>query len=162
LLVIPVCCLRAQQQERKLEERIMKPDMSLQNDAQNKNFTADKTSVKKRARVSTFYVQQGSRTKNYSGTRNYSAREFNAGSFHNENEAVARNLSAKQAETSTYSATSRTQNGHPVHDHDKAQPGRDYAGNRPYLEKGKSQKFLNRKNRPMTIDEVRDLLNKNR
>ena len=38
---------------------------------------------------------------------------------------------------------------------------RAYAGNRPFLDEGKSQQSLNQKNAPLTIDQVRELLNKN-
>jgi hypothetical protein len=39
---------------------------------------------------------------------------------------------------------------------------RDFAGNRPFLGQGKSQKALHAQDRPLTIDEVRELLNKNK
>jgi hypothetical protein len=38
----------------------------------------------------------------------------------------------------------------------------DFAGNRPFLGQGKSQKALHAQDRPLTIDEVRELLNKNK
>jgi hypothetical protein len=162
LLLLPLCCIHAQEQERKLVDRIMKPDMGLANDAQNKKFTADRTSVNKRAQVNTFYVQQGSRAKSFSGTGEFSAKQFGAATYNNGDSAVARNLSDKNAQSWTYSAASKSHHTGAAYDQKKAQSSRDYAGNRPYLEQGKSQKFLNRKNRPMTINEVRDLLNKNK
>ena len=45
---------------------------------------------------------------------------------------------------------------------DKKVAVRTYAENRPFLEEGKSQKSLNRQNAPLTIDQVRELLNKNK
>ena len=45
---------------------------------------------------------------------------------------------------------------------DKKVPSRAYAENRPFLDQGKSQKSLNRQNAPLTIDQVRELLNKNK
>jgi len=39
---------------------------------------------------------------------------------------------------------------------------REYAGNRPFLDKGKSQKSLSAQNKPLTIEQVRELLNKNK
>ena len=68
----------------------------------------------------------------------------------------------KQAASTTFSDASKQSQIKTANESNKAQSSRDYSGNRPYLEKGKSQKFLNRKNKPMTIDEVRDLLNKNK
>jgi len=51
-------CVRGQDQERNLVDRLLKPDMSLQNRAQNKKFiAANGASIDKRATASTFYVQ---------------------------------------------------------------------------------------------------------
>jgi hypothetical protein len=162
LLVLPCCCARAQEQERKLIDRIMKPDMTLENDAQKKKFTADRTSVNKQAHVSTFYLEQKSAGKKFSGTRDFSSGQFATGNFNQTDKRSARDYAGNNAATPTYSEAPKTASTHTVHDQNKASASHDYASNRPYLEKGKSQKFLNRKNKPMTIDEVRDLLNKNK
>src|SRR5207237_6548099 len=45
---------------------------------------------------------------------------------------------------------------------DKKVASHAYAENRPFLDQGKSQKSLNRQNAPLTIDQVRELLNKNK
>lgn len=162
LVVLPCCCIYAQQQERKLVDRIMEPDMSLENESQNKKFTADKTSVNKKANVRTFYLQQKSPGKEFSGTRDFSTKEAGVRSFNNGNEAVANNLAAKKSPSASYSEATKAAGTKAVSDGNKGQPSRSYSGNRPYLEQGKSQKSLNRKNKPMTIDEVRELLNKNK
>jgi hypothetical protein len=39
---------------------------------------------------------------------------------------------------------------------------RAYPGSRQFLDEGKSQKSLNQENAPLTIDQVRELLNKNK
>ena len=140
----------------------MEPDMKLGNEAQHKKFTADKTSVNRKANVNAFYVQQRSNSKQFSGSRQYSAREFNSRNFEQGDQAVARDVSSQKAVDWTYSASGKTASTHTARDQNKTQASRDYTGNRPYLEKGKSQKSLSRKNKPMTIDEVRDLLNKNK
>ena len=136
--------------------------MKLGNDAQHKKFTADKTSVNKKANVHAFYVQQRANSKQFSGSRQYAAREYNSRNFEQGDQAVARDISSQKAEDWTYSAAGKTANTRTARDQNKTQPSRDYADNRPYLEKGKSQKSLSRKNKPMTIDEVRDLLNKSK
>jgi hypothetical protein len=41
-------------------------------------------------------------------------------------------------------------------------PVREYAGTRPFLDKGKSQKSLQAQNKPLTIEQVRELLNKSK
>lgn len=45
---------------------------------------------------------------------------------------------------------------------DKKVAIRTYAENRPFLDEGKSQKSLNQQNAPLTIEQVRELLNKNK
>ncbi|HEY4282507.1 MAG TPA: hypothetical protein VGM62_05530 [Chthoniobacterales bacterium] len=162
LLLLPLCYVQAQQQEKTLADRIMEPDMTLANSAQNKKFIADRTSVNKHAHVSTFYLEQKSPGKRYDGTRDFSAKNYDARGFKHGNEAVADNLAGKQAAATSYNEGSKTAATHSVHDQNKAQPAGPYGASRPYLEQGKSQKSLNRKTRPMTIDEVRDLLNKNK
>ena len=162
LLLLPIFCAHGQDQERKLIDRIMKPDMALENDAQKKKFTADRTSVHKKAHVNTFNFQQKSPAKQYRGTRDFSAQQFNSREFTQTDHPMANNASGKKASTSTYSEASKTNSTRTARDQDRSQASRDYAGNRPYLEQGKSQKSLNRKNKPMTIDEVRELLNKNK
>ena len=162
LLLLPIFHAHAQQQERKLVDRIMQPDMTLENDAQKKTFTADRTSVNKKARVSTFNFQQKSRTKQYGGTRDFSAQQFNAQQYTQSDHPVADNASKKKAASSTFSEASKTSRTRAARDQHQGQASRDYSGSRPYLEKGKSQKSLDRKNKPMTIDEVRELLNKNK
>ena len=136
--------------------------MSLENDAQNKKFTADKTSIHKRANVQTFYVQPKSPGKTFSGTRDFSSNEFESRHYNQGNDATVRNLAGKKSSPGTYSEATKAAAAKPVANVNKSQSSGDYAGNRPYLEKGKSQKSLNRKNKPMTIEEVRELLNKNK
>jgi hypothetical protein len=41
-------------------------------------------------------------------------------------------------------------------------PTRDFGGSRPFLAEGKSQKALRTKNKPLTIEQVRELLNKSK
>jgi hypothetical protein len=41
-------------------------------------------------------------------------------------------------------------------------PIRDYAGIRPFLDQGKSQKSLSAQNKQLTIEQVRELLNKSK
>jgi hypothetical protein len=49
-----------------------------------------------------------------------------------------------------------------VHDVNKRKETNDFAGNRPFLEQGKSQKALSQQKPSLTIEEVRELLNKNK
>src|SRR5262249_43203192 len=78
-----LCSGRAQDQERKLIDRLLKPDMTLQSDAQNKKFMGDgSASINKQATVGTFYVHQKPRSKNFAGARDFSTTQFNSQTYH--------------------------------------------------------------------------------
>jgi hypothetical protein len=159
-LVFP--CVQAQDQESKLVDRLLRPDMTLRNKAQNKQFMADGASINKKATVGTFYVQKKSNSKSFTGTRDFSAQQFNAQSF--QGTRTASGISSQQAiRNSRPVYATRTARG--VRDaaqSDKKVASRSYAENRPFLDQGKSQKSLNRQNAPLTIEQVRELLNKNK
>ena len=162
-LLIGLSCASAQDQERKLVDRLLKPDMTLQNDAQNKKFIADGSSpINKGATVGTFYVHQKPHSKSFFGTRNFSTTEFNSRTYHGGRSAYE--VSSQQTMTNSRSAyadqsargvRNAPQSGEKI-------ASRAYASNRPFLDEGKSQKSLNRQNAPLTIDQVRELLNKNK
>lgn len=152
---------RAQEQEQKLVDRLLKPNMELGNSAQNKKFYADKTSVHKQATVGAFYWQQKSNTKTFNGTRDFSAQDFDSHPFYaGKNGSTFETQPAKSAQRSATVSSNKSVRS--FQGRDKAAGTGDYSGNRPYLEKGKSQKSLDRKNPPMTIEQVRELLNKNK
>jgi hypothetical protein len=151
----------AQDQESKLVDRLLRPDMTLQNTTQNKKFIADGTSINKKATVGTFYFHEKSNSKSFSNTREFSGRQFDSRSF--QGTRAASGISSQQPiGNSQPSYSTRTARVRDAHDADKAATGRAFAGNRPFLGQGKSQKALNRKNAPLTIEQVRELLNKNK
>ena len=162
-LLVSLSCAFAQDQERKLVDRLLKPDMTLQNDAQNKKFIADASSpINKGAKAGTFYLHQKPRSKSFSGTRNFSTTEFNSHTYHDGRSAYE--VSSQQTMTNSRSAyANQSARGvRNVPQSGKKVASRAYAGNRPFLDEGKSQKSLNRQNAPLTIDQVRELLNKNK
>ena len=140
----------------------VRPDMTLRNNAQNKQFIADGASINKKATVGTFYVQKKPNSKSFAGTRDFSPRQFNSHSFHNTRSASG--ISSQQAiENSRPAYATRTARGpRDAIQSDKKVASRSYAENRPFLDQGKSQKSLNRQNAPLTIEQVRELLNKNK
>jgi hypothetical protein len=154
---------RGQEQERKLANRLLEPDMELQNTAQNKKFVADHGgSTDKRANVGTFYVQKKRTSKGFSNTSDFPAGQFDARSSRSGNKAA--NVSSR-TEITNSKRTVPTQDSHGVqdaHDSGKVADSRAYSGKRQFVERGKSQKSLDRQNPPMTIDQVRELLNKNK
>ena len=163
LLAILICCARGQEQERKLIDRLLKPDMALQNDAQNKKFTGDgSASINKRASVGSFYIHQQTSSKDFSGTRDFATSRFYSQTYRSGRRAYEAS-SQQTVATSQFAHANHTTSG--VRDapqSGKKVVSRAYAGNRPFLDEGKSQKSLNQKNAPLTIDQVRELLNKNK
>jgi len=159
---VALSCVHAQDQESKLVDRLLRPDTTLRNDAQNKQFSADGASINKKATVGTFYLQKKSNSKSFAGTRDFSARQFNSQSFQGTRSAPG--ISSQQAIGNSRPAdATRTARGpRDAPESDKKIASRSYAGNRPFLEQGKSQKSLNRQNAPLTIEQVRELLNKNK
>ena len=162
LLLAAPSCLRAQNQERKLVDRLLRPDMTLQNSEQKKKFIADGTSVNKKANVATFYVDKKPNPKRFLGTRDFSTRQANSQSFHSSRSAFE-DSSQQTVRNSQLAYPTQTARGpRDAPQSKKRVTSRAYAENRPFLDQGKSQKSLNRQNAPLTIDQVRELLNKNK
>jgi hypothetical protein len=163
LLTAALCCVYAQDQEKKLVDRLLKPDMTLQNDAQNKKFGGDgSASINKRANVGTFYVHQKPRSKNFSGTRDFSTTQFYSQTYRGGRTAyeVSSQQTLANSKATYANQTARGVRGAPQSG--KKVASRAYAGNRPFLNEGTNQKSLNRQNEPLTIEQVRELLNKNK
>jgi len=146
-----------------LVDRLLKPDMALQNEAQNKKFIGDgSASMNKRANPGTFYVHQKPRSKDFSGTRDFSTTQFYSQTYRGgrtahevSSQQTVANSKAAYANQTARGVRDASQSGKKV-------TSRSYAGNRPFLDQGTNQKSLNRKNEPLTIEQVRELLNKNK
>jgi hypothetical protein len=151
-----------QDQEGKLIDRLLRPNMELKNDAQNKNFTADRRPISKQAVVGSYYVEQKTRPRRYAGSRDFSSWEYNAQSYNDRKQRA--DLSSRNQILSSHSrySTGMAMGLRSTHDANKLKSSREYAGERQFLDKGKSQKSLSQQNRPLTIEEVRELLNKNK
>ena len=162
LLLAARTCLRAQDQERKLVDRLLRPDMSLQSSEQKKKFIADGTSINKKASVGTFYVEKKSRPTTFLGTRELSTQQFNSRSFHGSRRAPENSSQQAAGNSRRAYPTQGARGPRDASQSDKKVASHAYAGNRPFLDQGKSQKSLNQQNAPLTIDQVRELLNKNK
>lgn len=137
--------------------------MALQNDAQDKKFTGDgSVSIKKRASVGSFYIHQQTRSKNFTGTRDFATSRFYSQTHHGERSAYEASSQQTMANSQFAHANQQASGVRDAPQSGKKVASRAYAGNRPFLDEGKSQKSLNQKNAPLTIDQVRELLNKNR
>jgi hypothetical protein len=161
-LVLIATSAQAQEQEQKLLDRLLKPNTTLENSAQKKKFVADRTSVNKRANVNAFYFEQKQKPKPFGGTRDYSAKEFNSKPYY-----AARDRSTFRTRSTSSLRTYSTSTSALVRasaDANKAANTREFAEQRPFLDRGKSEKSVEfqRKNKPMSIEDVRELLNKNK
>jgi hypothetical protein len=162
LILAVLANVNGQDQEKKLVDRLLRPNMDLHNTAQNKKFVADSSSINKRATVGTFYVRQKPNQKNFSATGEFATQQFNSQAFHSRRNIF--HFSSQQTGANSRSSYA-DQSASGVRDAGqlaKKVSTRQYAENRPFLDEGKGQKSLNRQNAPLTIEQVRELLNKNK
>ena len=145
-----------QEQERKLVDRLLSPDTKLANSDQNKKFTGGLEAPTRSAATKSFYVSEKKLGKRFVADRSAPTTSFRTHDYATK-AAIVPTLqpmpvfstkNAREVSTSAYST--------------KKYATRDFAGNRPFLAQGKSQKSLHAQDRPLTIDEVRELLNKNK
>lgn len=152
----------AQEQESKLVNRLLKPNTSMANSAQDKKFVASGISVDKQVPARRFYSREKSLTKNFSAERAFTPKQFAARHFRSGDSAA--NLSARSelTKSDTVIATSAAPITRTAPDNNATVAVAEFTGNRPFLGRGKSQKALNSQNPPLTIDQVRELLNKSK
>jgi hypothetical protein len=160
VLAVSVSVARAQEQEHKLLDRLLRPNSALQNAAQNKTFVAGGASSGTAVVANSFYIPPNALSKSYSAEREFSAREFMARHFRDGDvTAPARpRVALMERDYPIYAANIIR---------DASEKGRttsvgQFQGTRSFLDRGKSQKSLSTQNPPMTIEQVRELLNKNK
>jgi hypothetical protein len=155
--------LRAQEQESKLADRLLRPDMSLANAAQDKKFTAvGGTPVDRKFEANSFSTGDEHAQKTFGGTKNFFARIFGTRTFSRADAAANAKASADIAYASTQFATNQSSLVHTSSDSARAAQVREYADQHPFNGKGTRQKILSQQSRPLTIDEVRELLNRSK
>ena len=136
--------------------------MTLQNSAQDKKFVARVKAFDKQAEVRSFYVAKVPRTKEYVVQRGFSAKEF--ASHHFRDGEMASTMQTRAQRVKTYAVDDGT-GALSVRDMPgggKKVASSEFTGGRPFLDKGKSQKAISQHDTPLTIEQVRELLNKNK
>ena len=146
----------AQEQERKLVDRLLSPNTKLANSDQNKKFTGGLEAPTRSAATKFFYISEKKLNKTFVADRSAPTTSFRTRKYSTQAAVVptlapTRSYQTKQARDISPSAYST-----------KKYATRDFAGNRSFLGQGKSQKALQAQDRALTIDEVRELLNKNK
>jgi len=164
-LFIGISTALAQEQEHRLMDRLLKPDASLANPAQNKKFTGERaTSFDKPARTHSFYSPQKPAAKTFAETdRAYTPQQFTARHFRAGDSAAyiaSRSQPVRDDKLIVLPAVAAGTRVAP--ESNEVAPSREYANNRPFLDKGKSPKSLQTQNKPLTVEQVRELLNKSK
>lgn len=156
----------AQQTESERMSQILSPTLNPVTSLQNKSFYggADKGFAAKSGRVKSFYWSNLFKPKSFSGTKSYGASSYWTGEY--EGGKKKGPLTGKYAiRDLDKKAEVKTSEVKDARESRKTTDTRDYAGNRPYLVQGKSQKILDsqqEQSKPLTVDEVRELLNTTR
>lgn len=151
--------VRAQNQERTLVDRLLRPDMSLVNDGQNKKFRVKTASIDSRATIKTFYLDPKVEQPRFAVTPGISPRQLSPMPF----DPVAKENRVGQTRTpETKFPTSSISKLRRTGDAEKRIPTSNFPDQGPFRGEGKSQKSFDRRNAPLTIDEVRELLNENK
>lgn len=162
LVAIGIATVRAQQQEQRLVDRLLKPDTTLGNNAQDKKFVAKSKKIEQQAPVQSFYVATKPQTKPFARQREYSANQFAAHHFRDGELSSTMQVRAQRVKTFAVDEGTGTLVMRDVTDGKKKIASTEFDGERPFLDEGKSQKALSQHGTPLTIEQVRELLNKNK
>lgn len=137
--------------------------MTLANSAQDKRFTGTGlTQADKKFRTGSFYAGEKRVTRSFTDKKDFSARRFETKKFTRAERAANAKANAEMAYASTRFATRESSLLRTATGEDKAAKTREYADSRPFLAKGTRQKILSQENKPLTIDEIRELLNRSK
>ena len=151
-----------QEQERKLVDRLLRPNMSLVNSSQDKQFAATNVTLEKRPATRNFCAPEKWAVKSFTGERALSPQQFAVRHFRTED--LSANISTRSQLTKTDSVyvVPSAQAVRAAPENDRTVATASFPGNRPFLGQGKSQKALSAHDRPLTIEQVRELLNKSK
>lgn len=153
----------AQEQERKLVNRLLRPDMALVNSAQNKQFAAAGTLVAKDAPSKNFYPPDRPLSKSFAAEREFHSRQFATSTFPSANAAANISARSQVAKTDIVEIASAPDAARVAPESARnSLATTPFAGSRPFLGRGKSQKTLSAGGTPLTLEQVRELLNKNK
>ena len=155
--------VRAQEQERKLADRLLRPNMTLVNSAQDKKFAgADVTPVSKKFVTKSFSTVDERTFKSFSSEKDFSAKGLKMEKFARAEQTPNTQAKTKMGSADAEFVTRMSSQAQTASDEGKVAATRDYTDGRPFIGKGTRQKILSQEDKPLTIDEVRELLNKSK
>ena len=164
LLTFLLCpfALFGQEQENKLIDRLLKPNASLKNPAEGKQFvTATAVPTDKRVPSPAFSLREQSPAKPFPRQRAVISKEIAAAHFR-AGDSVAHVSPRSRPAKADRTVSAPTVQVQVAPKSGAAISSREFADNRPFLAEGKSQKALRTKNKPLTVEQVRELLNKSK
>ena len=162
LLTLTIAASDAQEQEQKLLDRLLKPNSELEYSGGQKQFTAAAAVRQKQAHTKSFHTRERKLEKEFRGTRSFFARVF--GTRKSRDQDAAANVTPRAAIPNAQVAypTPAYDGARQAGDDGREYSTSDYPGTRPFLGRGSRQKALDQQRKQLTIDEVRELLNKNK
>jgi hypothetical protein len=168
LAVVPLSGAQEARPENESEgmKRILHPSLNPATSLQDMSFYggADKGFSTKSGNVKSFQWIDLFRLKSFAGSKKYGAKDYWTGDYEagGKKARTQGNYSIPNAETKAEVKTNPVKEDR---DAGKTQETRDYDKNRPYLVPGKAQKALDSEQeaqKPLTVDDVRKLLNTTR
>lgn len=162
-LLAGICTAVAQKQETKLVDRLLRPNIALANPAQNKKFVATGgVSFDKRIPSRSFHLREKTLTKSFSGERAFTPQQFAARHFRMGDSPANVATRTELTKNDRLISTPAAPGIRVAPESTMTTPVQEFAGSRPFLGRGKSQKALRAYDRPLTIEQVRELLNKSK
>jgi len=162
-LLIGVCTAGAQTQEKKLVDRLLRPDTSLVNPAQKKTFAATSGGTfEKRVSPRSFYSKEKTLIKPFSGERDLTPQQIAARHFRLDDSPANLSTRAEIVQKERTISAPPAPGIRVAPENSSTAAVREFSGNRPFPGRGKSQRALQAYNRPLTIEQVRELLNKSK
>ncbi len=165
-LCLTVCpgALQAQDQEGKLVDRLLRPDMTLANSAQDKKFSGTgANSVDRRFGVQSFYAGREPVTSAFADRKSAPARPFQTDRFTQATTGAEARANAERSFSGVEFRTRPSSLVRPSSSEGKVATTQTFTeGSRPFLIQGTRQKILDQQGKPLTIDEIRELLNKSK
>jgi hypothetical protein len=163
MLLIGASTTFAQEQESKLVDRLLKPNTSLANSAQDKKFVVTGgASFDKRVPSRSFYSPEKSVTKTFTDEQTFTPRQFAARHFRAGDSAAYLSTRSQLKKHDKIIAMPPVPGTRVAPESGASSTVGEFAGTRPFLARGKSQKALQAHNKPLTIEQVRELLNKSK
>ena len=161
-LITAVSSLFAQEQEKKLVDRLLRPDMSMTNLDQNKQFVTRTGSFSNTFATPTFRTSEATVTKSFAHTSELLPNEFAVHHFRTGESKANLSTRSQVANPDTVQITPPAVKTRIAAENNPTIATRAFSDSRPFLGQGKSQKALQAYDRPLSIEEVRELLNKNK